>query len=353
LAPFEIKTNMSPLEGRATFKEMLEAVAALHEAGSAHGHLSRASFDASGHLVSPDGQMLVRRGRRGSQGGASHCVVQAVTGWSPLSTWQVEASHVRATVEEALVYRAPEELVQGVSNLLSCSASPTSAQAVDMWAMGCILAELVNGGVPLFEQAETNFDLLSLHCDLFGFNYTSDDLEVSSPLDSGKDSATLTRDSLRDLINSDLCHHGFDLLSSLLSCDWASRPSSHYALAHPFLSWQCSCPLGQGQHAHEAVETSSPSDPRHYASEVCVSECCRMPSTDSRRCEAIDTPSFELSYPSLLSASGFDGCGGDSASAVLQELLRERRRKRAGCPVEGPKAVTGKRQRLAPPVGPL
>ena len=352
MAPFEIKTNMSPFECRTTFKEMLEAVAALHEAGSAHGHLSRSSFDASGHLVSPDGQILVCRSHKSCPGGGSLCVVQDVTEWSPLSTWQVEASHVRATVEEALVYRAPEELVQGVSHVLSCTESPTSAQAVDMWAMGCILAELVNGGVPLFEQAETSFDLLSLHCDLFGFHYNSDDLEVSSPLDSGKDSATLTRDSLHDMINSDLCHHGFDLLASLLSCDGASRPSARQALAHPFLSWQCSCPLGQGEHAHEAVETSSPSEPRHHEYEVCVSECCRMPSSDSRRCEALDTPSFELSYPSLLSASGFDGCGGDSASAVLQELLHERRRKRAGCPVEGPKAVTGKRQRVAPPVGP-
>mmetsp|Transcript_1045 Transcript_1045/g.2565 ORF Transcript_1045/g.2565 Transcript_1045/m.2565 type:complete len:310 (-) Transcript_1045:812-1741(-) len=308
---------MSPLQGRATFKDMLEAVAALHDAGSAHGHLSRSSFDASGHLV--------------------------------------EASHVRATVEEALVYRAPEELVQGVTHLLRCSQERTSAQAVDMWAMGCILAELVNGGVPLFEQAETSFDLLSLHCDLFGFHYRNCDLEVSSPFASGKDPATLTRDSLRDLINSDVCHHGFDLLASLLSCDWASRPSSRDALAHPFLSWQCSCPQGQGEHAPEAVETSSPSEPRHYEyySEVCESECCRVPSSDRSRvsgCEVL-APAFDLSYPSLL--SGFDGCGGDSTSAVLQELLHERRRKRAACPVEGPKAVTpGKRQRVAPPVGP-
>ena len=341
---------MTPTEGRATFRNMMESIAALHATGRAHGHLSRGAFDGSGQLVSPTGQMLVRRGSE--QDGGPKFRPQEVTGWCPFTVWQVEMSQVHASVQERLVYRAPEELVLGVADVLRCSHSPTSAQAVDMWAMGCILAELVNGGVSLFEQAETNFDLLSFHCDLFGFKYISNDLVVCSDKETAAtaDPATLTRASLRDLlVDFRLCHHGHDLVARLLSCEGSARPSARDALAHPFLSGQCSCPLDRSrstccapEHPHCAVDSPpSQSDQEKLSSEVCVRTCSRAPSGDAQ-------PRDPASYPSLLYASGIDGSCGARLPAELQELLQQRRRKRARCPVDGPRAEPGKRLKAAP-----
>lgn len=299
---------------------MLKAVGAMHAAGVSHGHLTPESFvwDEHGvHVVSRDGAPVV------SASGDGEFTV-SMTQACPLDPLQVESSRAPRRMETALWYRAPEVLVQGVAEVLSCSEGSSSAHAVDMWAMGVILAEMVTGA-PLFGSAETTFDLLSLHCDCLGYSFSSDDLEIISPYDAeDNEMDASTRPSLRKMITADkFCEHGFDFMSQLLSCDWKLRPAALQALDHPFLV-QCSCnPSRAGKRAREDESES-----------VCVEEDWGAP--------AHLFPSF--SSPESVGPLGSDGgLLSSPLPSELQVLLAERRRKRAApCPAKGPGSMAKK-----------
>ncbi|EKX33205.1 hypothetical protein GUITHDRAFT_156121 [Guillardia theta CCMP2712] len=124
---------------RSSLRRLLEALDAMHTDGLVHGNLTWKHVKCDGEIyeiLDCNGETLISRDR---DDGSPRTCDQA-------SLWN----------------RPPELLVQGVADLLHCRTATPSAQAVDMWAVGCMLAELVNGA-PLFESAETTFDLLSLH----------------------------------------------------------------------------------------------------------------------------------------------------------------------------------------------
>lgn len=142
----------------------------------------------------------------------------------------------KSTVDRPpLWYRTPEELCSVEEILCSdraCRPRRPCAHAADVWACGCIFSEMMTG-VPLFQFADTQFDLLGAHCDYLGFEYSSDVVDIKSD-------ATTPAATLRDLVPpSIMCGCGFDLLSKMLACDWRARITAEEALAHPFFS--CSC----------------------------------------------------------------------------------------------------------------
>ena len=329
---------------RESYTAMLRALGSLHAAGLSHGHLCPDSFrwtDKGVSIVSHDGAPLVSASEEGE--------------WAVLMTQtslpdpvQVESSRAPRRMEAALWYRPPEVLVQGVAEVLRCKEGSSSAQAVDMWSMGVILAEMITGS-PLFGSAETTFDLLSLHCDCLGYSFCSDDLEVISPYDAdGNGMDASSRPSLRTLIDEkDFCEHLFDFLSQLLSCDWKIRPSALHALDHPFL-WQCSCDSSRAWMRQERRE-------RVDRTEDFVLDC----GEDGFVWDdypALSSPSFHHSapvgpYPSLL--QGCKDIDGEllrsPLPSELQVLVAERRRKRGAdstCPAMGPGSIAKKRRLL-------
>jgi serine/threonine protein kinase len=173
-----------------------------------------------------------------------------------------------------------------------------------MWSVGCFFAEAVIGS-PLFESAETNFDLLCLHCDWLGFVFTSADgnLEVKSP------ESMEGRPTLGDLVPG-LCEHGYDLLSRLLACNYLDRISAREALAHPFLA-VCDCGVASCKCFTESEMTMSQSEQRRH-----------VPSVDS----SVDFKKSFEGYPSFLQSSSSDGVL--RLHAVVQGLVAKRRLKR-------------------------
>ena len=220
---------------------------------------------------------------------------------------------MRKDEESTLWYRPPEVLVEGVADVLQCGTGDVRSLAgIDMWSVGCLFAEKFIGS-PLFESAETSFDLLSLHCDWFGYTYTSPDgyLEVRSPDNvEGKP-------KLAELVPG-LCVHGYDLLAQLLACDYKQRISAEEAESHPFFS--CSCELrtckccngiGHCQRAHVVASSE--------ATSVNVEE--RTPFSD----RPLIAANFE-SYPSFLHSGSSDGSL--ELPAFIQDLVAKRRLKR-------------------------
>ena len=213
----------------------------------------------------------------------------------------------------SLWYRPPEVLVQGVADALDCSTEIKSVASVDMWSVGCLFAEMMTGS-PVFESAETNFDLLSLHCDWFGYTYTSADgnLEVKSP--EGIECAP----KLVDLVPG-LCEHGYELLSRMLACDYKSRISAAEAIRHPFLT-SCGCEFASCQCSH----LSSQELPTLQSSFSEISDHGALPRkqgyTSMNR-----VVSFEI-YPSFLHSSSSDGV--QTLPAAIQGLVQKRRLKR-------------------------
>jgi serine/threonine protein kinase len=212
----------------------------------------------------------------------------------------------------SLWYRPPEVLVQGVADALDCSTDIRSVASVDMWSVGCLFAEMMTGS-PLFETAETNFDLLSLHCDWFGYTFTSADgnLEVKSP--EGIECAP----KLVDLVPG-LCEHGYDVLSRMLACEYKDRISAAEALQHPFLT-SCGCKFASCRCFHGSDQEIQAS-PTSFRSEVKVSDSGVQVDGSINR-----MVSFEI-YPSFLHCSSSDGV--QILPAAIQGLVQKRRLKR-------------------------
>ena len=111
------------------------------------------------------------------------------------------------------LYRAPEVF----------NGSTEYSTAIDIWSIGCIFAELVNG-VPLF-SGNQEYDVLINIYQLLG---TPSD----SPL---KNAATFKPRKLEDVFPS-LDKIGIDLLSKMLAYDSYERISASQALEHQFFN---------------------------------------------------------------------------------------------------------------------
>ena len=229
---------------RSSLRRLLEGLDALHTDGLVHGNLTWNNVKCDCEIyeiLDCNGETLISRDRDGQWS-------KRLTRENPFEYLQVDGSP-RTCDQASLWNRPPELLVQGVADLLHCRTATPSAQAVDMWAVGCMLAELVNGA-PLFESAETTFDLLSLHCDYLGYSFKSDDLEIRSSFEDTACDRAAGQNGVDELVDGSLCNHGLDLLNNLLSCDWRMRPLPSQALKHPFFS-ECACTRGRRL---EAVE---------------------------------------------------------------------------------------------------
>ena len=216
--------------------------------------------------------------------------------------------------KESLCYRPPEVLVQGVADVLACGTGDRSLAAVDMWAVGCIFAEFVIGA-PLFETAETSFDLLSLHCDWLGFTYTSPDgyLEIRSP------DSEAGRPKLAELVPG-LFKHGYDLLSRLLACDYTQRITADEASKHPFFS-ACFCEMTRTKRCVEFLSGLKVYT-RMDCEEFEVDDDQRTPMIGDQRERSW---SFET-YPSFLHRVSSEGS--QELPSFIQELVEKRRLKR-------------------------
>jgi len=264
---------------RDALKALLEGMDALHRAGGAHGRLNpsylagtadSASPCCLGRVVCPRGRVLVER-----SGGRWHVMLPAHNPQAPCPLpLSSPPACVRRGGDEAtdpsLWYRAPELQVRSIEEVLCRSGGRapdgcetpdgcerhSAASAADVWAAGCMFGEMAGDGTPLFHMAETEFQLLSAHCDYTGYTYKSDEIEISSEPRRGgvgeSDDEGQREYSLRDLVPS-LCDCGLDLLSRMLCGDWRERITMAEALEHDFFTGGCQCtfrvsppPLGGG-----------------------------------------------------------------------------------------------------------
>mmetsp|Transcript_16345 Transcript_16345/g.37772 ORF Transcript_16345/g.37772 Transcript_16345/m.37772 type:complete len:328 (+) Transcript_16345:129-1112(+) len=241
---------------REALRSLLEGMDALHKAGGAHGRLNPSYLAGTStpsdpcclkRVVCPRGRVLVER-----SGEDWHVILPAHHPQAPCASSSSPPGCVRRGGEEgtdpSLWYRAPEEQVRSIEDVLCHSGARvpersgrhSAASAADVWAVGCMLGEMVGDG-PLFGMAETEFQLLSAHCDYTGYTYTSDEIEISSESRrSGAEEDGVQRDySLRDLVPA-LCDCGYDLLSKMLCGDWRERITMAEALEHEFFT-RCQC----------------------------------------------------------------------------------------------------------------
>lgn len=264
-------------EVRVALASILGALVSMRKAGLAHGRLSPeymvfGEFGLLERLVSARGgnHTLALRTTSGAWqvmppatqnihegGGCAHdgeaTTMPGAGDCCCTETGDCCASPRRArtgSVDPRLWYRTPEEQVCSVEEILcsdrACRSRRPCAHAADIWACGCVFAEMTTG-VPLFEFAETQFDLLGAHCDYLGFKYSSDALDIRS------DETMTASATLRQLVPpSSMCDCGFNLLSRMLSCDWRARITAEEALAHPFFSCGCETTV-----AAPALSTSS------------------------------------------------------------------------------------------------
>lgn len=174
-----------------------------------------------------------------------------------------ETNNTRITVMTEYVttrwYRAPEIIV----------GWPTYSNAVDMWAVGCILAELL-GRTPLFPGTDSSHQLVLIANKLgrpsmsfieaarklaykdYLFNMEQENCLISS---------LATAHSTADPI-------ALDLLSQLLTWDPTERLSAHRALRHPYLHSLASI-----------LESQSTTDPTHSTNEYTTSSPNTAPRT--------------------------------------------------------------------------
>lgn len=172
-----IATN-EVVEVKMLMKQLLRGVKFLHDNGVVHRDLKPSNV-----LVSESGELKI------CDFGLSGRVGEEVGSDSP----QVGT----------LWYRAPEVLLGD----MSCSS------AVDMWAVGCIMAELVLKKV-LFRGESVEDQLHEIYCIL---GHPSNAKNVCSSISSAKFM---------------LPEAGFDLLKGLLSCDPSKRMTAESALNH-------------------------------------------------------------------------------------------------------------------------
>ena len=125
-----------------------------------------------------------------------------------------------------LWYMAPEMLLE----------KPDYDERVDLWSLGCVMAELINNGRPLFQgfydqgQLCAIFDVLGVPDDSTwpGFSSTTFATVWMPELDMHRDNY------LRELFpETKLSKEGFEVLSGLLTCNPEKRLTAAAALRHP------------------------------------------------------------------------------------------------------------------------
>jgi len=237
-------------EVRLSAAQLLEALRALHGAGAAHGALSPEGVRLADGRLSIVSSVSVEGGAQCENGDSRQFVT------SPLAQQPTECypgtppACVRRSdgrPDPRLWYRPPEEQVRSIAQCLCGDvehehAHPHShtgpAPAADVWAAGCMIAEMAIGGQPLFEACQTEFELLGAHCDILGFEFRSDEIEVGPAEDRDEDTPTL-----RQMVPG-LCDCGHDLLARLMCCDWRERITAAQALEHPFFTFcECEAPV--------------------------------------------------------------------------------------------------------------
>uniref|UniRef100_A0A804M1M0 [RNA-polymerase]-subunit kinase n=1 Tax=Zea mays TaxID=4577 RepID=A0A804M1M0_MAIZE len=128
-----------------------------------------------------------------------------------------------------LWYQAPEMLL----------GKPDYDTKVDVWSLGCVMAELVNNGRPLFQGSDDDgqlcaiFDVLGVPDDSTWpwFSSTPFATEVMPELDMQ------AYNRLRDLFpETKLSTEGFQVLSGLLTCNPNRRLTAAAALNHPWFA---------------------------------------------------------------------------------------------------------------------
>ncbi|OEL36968.1 putative cyclin-dependent kinase F-2 [Dichanthelium oligosanthes] len=128
-----------------------------------------------------------------------------------------------------LYYKAPELLLE----------KPDYDAKVDTWALGCVMAELINGGEPLFQGMDNQGQLSAI----FAMLGVPD--ENTWPWFSSTTYATEVMPELnRQLYNllseffpeTKLSKDGFEVLSGLLTCNPDKRLTAAAALKHPWFA---------------------------------------------------------------------------------------------------------------------
>ncbi|CAL5015551.1 unnamed protein product [Urochloa decumbens] len=128
-----------------------------------------------------------------------------------------------------LWYMAPEMLLE----------KPDYDTQVDVWSLGCVMAELINNGTPLFEgfydqgQLCAIFDVLGAPDDSTWpwFSDTAFATVVMPELDVQRENR------LRELFpETKLSKQGFEVLSGLLTCNPDKRLTAAAALRHPWFA---------------------------------------------------------------------------------------------------------------------
>jgi len=310
---------------RSRTRALLVALAELHEAGDFHGSIKPSSFKASAQ-------------------GTLHIDVASNSDELWNSPAHQRPDDKQAAENESIFYIAPELCVHGVANVLRLDLDKSGrrrGEALDVWSVGCIVAELVRDS-PLFSAASTEFELLSLHCDALGYRFADENLEIVSPFDvatadNDNDNAR-ERPTLRSLLeNNHVCEHFMELLERLLCSDWQARISASQALDLAFLS-QCSCAAELGQDAGGPLVCAcgsgdglcADSDPR-CVSYLASDAASLHPSPQPAGADSTAHGGRE-SYTSFLSA--LKGSTRDDASCSMPELaqglvqLVQQRRKR-------------------------
>jgi len=122
-------------------------------------------------------------------------------------------------------YRSPE--------IYLCSRK--YGKACDLWALGCILAEMYRKGKPLFPGPECNRRQIKLIFSIVGKPKRLDWITNTRALNFVKNLRVYEPKPLKVLCPG-ICEEGADLLSRLLEPDPRSRISVEEALAHPFVS---------------------------------------------------------------------------------------------------------------------
>jgi serine/threonine protein kinase len=175
-----------------------------------------------------------------------------------------------------------------------------------------------------------------LHCDWFGYTFTSADgnLEVKSP--EGIDCAP----KLVDLVPG-LCEHGYELLSRMLASDYRDRISATEALRHPFLT-SCGCEFASCKCSHISHQELSAFQSFRLDSESSSQEGQTPRLVDFSVNRGV---SFEI-YPSFLHCSSSDGV--QILPPAIQGLVQKRRLKRQRAEAVGGPAQQHRRFEAAP-----
>jgi serine/threonine protein kinase len=204
------KQVLTPKHIRCFLKQILEGIRAMHEVGVFHRDLKPGNI-----LVSKDCQ--VRITDFGLARFMDEATRQGTNKLNPMTEYVVTRW-----------YRAPELLL---------SPGGTYDEAIDLWSIGCIFAELLRRR-PLFpgkshaHQVQLIFELLGYDPENLGFTVT---VEAARYLDKRSMSFSNNATTLRQAVGAETPDDAIDLLEQLLTVNPNYRCSAQIALQGKFL----------------------------------------------------------------------------------------------------------------------